>query len=116
MDKTQMNQFEGMLRDRSGDFTVTSLNGFSYPDDKAWHRHLKKLGVRIVDEDELCDAYNNHTPDTVLLKDPVGRSRSYGGMTDHGIDCWLIVPKELVLKCFVLGHFPPQKAKKAKVP
>lgn len=107
MDKTKMNQFEGMLRDRSGDFHVTSLNGFVVPDDKAWHRHLKKLGVRIVDEDELCDAYNNHTPDTVLLKDPVGRSE---------IDCWLIVPKELVLKCLVLGQFPPRKAKKAKAP
>ena len=91
-----------MLEDRSEDFQVAGLNNI---DDKAWHKHLKKLGIRVVSKNELCKTYNDKTTDTItiMLEDPVGLSRSYGDMTEYGIDCWLVIPKEVAEKFLVLG-------------
>lgn len=74
-----------MLEDRSEDFW-----GATNIDEKAWHKHLKDMSIHVVGKNKLCEAYDNKTPDTIMLEDPVG-------------DCWLVIPKEVAEKFLTMG-------------
>jgi hypothetical protein len=64
MNNDETRRIYEMLEDRSEDFQVAGLNNI---DDKAWHKHLKKLGIRVVSKNELCKTYNDKTTDTITI-------------------------------------------------
>lgn len=96
MSKRESDRLKDLLMDKSKDFQPDGEF-----DDEAWRGYLKKIKVRMIEEDELCAAYNNQRHDTVLIKNP------HMGMNYPHMDVpWMVIPKELALKILVLGCFP----------
>lgn len=89
-----------LLMHRSKDFWTTEDGEF---DPKAWRRYLKKINVRMIEDDDLCEAYNNKEDDTVLVENP------------HMGLVWMILPRDLAFKSLVLGEMPPRYSKKQPV-
>jgi hypothetical protein len=97
MNRKESDRLKDLLMERSKDFWTGDYGEF---DLKAWRRYLKKINVRMIEDDDLCVAYNNQSHDTVLVENP------------HMGLAWMVMPKELALKCLVLGQMPPRYSKK----
>jgi hypothetical protein len=104
MTKRESDRLKDLFMERSKDFWPEWSGEF---DDEAWRLYLEKIKVRMIEEDELCEAYNNRTNDTVLVECP------HMGMNYPHMDVpWMVMPRELALKCLVLGQMPPRYSKK----
>lgn len=69
-------------------------------DNGAWRAYLKRIGVKTISNRELCEAYNNHTPDTIMVESPTDPTQ------------WFIMPTDLADKILVLGEMPPRYSRK----
>lgn len=96
MNRKESDRLKELFRQRSMDFW--DMDGEFDP--KAWRQYLKKINVRMIEDDDICAAYNNRNDDTVLVENP------HMGMV------WMVMPRELALKCLVLGELPPRYSKK----
>ena len=97
MNRKESDRLKELLMERSKDFWTTYDGEF---DPDAWRRYLRRIKVRMIEDDGLCEAYNNQGHDTVLVENP------HMGMV------WMVMPKELAFKCLVLGELPPRYSKK----
>lgn len=97
MTKKESDLLSEMFQDRSKDFW-SPMDGEFDPD--AWRRYLKKIKVRMVHDDQVCEVYNNSRPDTVLIENP------------HVGSVWILMPKDLATKSLVLGQLPPRVKRK----
>lgn len=97
MKRQESDRLKGMFRERSMDFWTTEDGEF---DPKAWRKYLKKIKVKMIEDDDVCETYNNSRPDTVMVENP------------HMGSVWMLVPSELALKSLVLGQLPPRYSKK----
>lgn len=96
MTKEESDLLREMFRERSKDFWSPMDGEF---DPKAWRRYLKRIRTRMIQEDQVCEEYNNKE-DSVLVENP------------HMGAVWMVMPKDLALKSLLLGQLPPKNSKK----
>jgi hypothetical protein len=104
MTKRESDRLKELFQQRSNDFLMDDDGDF---DTSSWEKYLKKIKVRMIEEDELCEAYNNPTHDDMVLVESI-LPPGYGWASEH----WLVVPRELAFRCLVLGQIPPGYSKK----
>jgi len=97
MTKKESDRLKELFQQRSRDFWPAEAGEF---DPKAWRRYLKKINVRMIEDDEVCVVFNNRNDNTVLVENP------------HMGLVWMTMPKELALKSLVLGELPPRYSNK----
>lgn len=97
MTKKESERLKEMFAERSRDFWPATTGEF---DPAAWRRYLKKIKVRMIEDEDICEVYNNQRHDTFLVDNP------HMGMA------WMIMPKDLAFKSLVLGELPPRYSKK----
>jgi len=97
MTKKESDRLKELFQQRSKDFWRDDTGEF---DPKAWRRYLKKIEVRMVEHEMLCEFFNNRTDDSVLCENP------------HMGLVWMVTPRDLALKSLVLGELPPRYSKK----
>ena len=96
MTRKESELLKEMFRERSKDFWSPMDGEF---DPNEWRRYLKKIKTRIIEDDQVCEEYNNKE-DTVLVDNP------------HMGAVWMVMPKDLALKSLLLGQLPPKYSKK----
>lgn len=97
MTKKESDRLKDLFQKRSRDFWPAAAGEF---DPAAWRRYLKKIKVQMIEDDDICEVFNNRKDDSVLVEDP------HRGLT------WMAVPRDLALKSLVLGELPPRYSKK----